>query len=250
MRRALVLLLLLSASAAVAQHRSMQVLLPCRDVQGYARFLQKFGFHTRDSLRDIVRMTDGQVLVAAMNMEDVHGVFLSLFVDDLPYLDSLLSTWSGVNSFRDENGIVNEIDVKAPGGVTLYIHQSEQGSRAKPDMTINPACGALVEFTVSVTNLDSAVAFWKTFGFEQTFEALVPHPVRRVSNGVFSIGLHLSPNTETSLTYASKTAAKQIESIRALGIEPIIANDGTDGGGVMASFQAPEGLIINMLGLR
>jgi hypothetical protein len=250
MCRALVLVLLLMATATMAQHRSMQLVLPCRDVQGYTQFLQKFGFSTMDSLRDIAHLTDGQIFLAVMRMEDTHKEALALFVDDLPHLDTVLSMWSGVNAFREENGTVNEIDVKAPGGLLLYIHQSEQGSRQVPAMTINPACGAFVEFTARVTNLDSAVAFWRAFGFEQTYSSNSPHPMSRVSNGSFSIGLHLDPNTESSITYASKSAAQQIEAIRARGVEPILSNDGKDGSPVMASFQAPEGLIINILGLR
>jgi hypothetical protein len=248
MRRALILVVLLWASASMAQHRSMRVLLPCRDVPAYSRFLHTFGFLTIDSLRDICRMSDGQVFVTLMQMNDLSGVHLALFVDDIAHLDSVLSNIGGVNSFRDENGVLNEIDVKAPGGITLFVHQSLQGSVAKPAMTINPACGAFVEFSVSVTDLPQAVAFWKIFGFEPSYSGNDPLPMSCVSNGSFSIGLHQNPNTEPSITYASKNAADQIAAIRKRSVEPILSQDDTHGAG--ASFQAPEGLIVNIFGVK
>jgi hypothetical protein len=249
MRRALVLLVFLFASGSYAQHRSTRLLLPARDFASYARFLHTFGFATTDSTHDIVRMSDGQLLLALMHIEDLQGPQLAMFVDDIDHIDTLLAMQSGVNVFRDENGAINEIDVKAPGGVMLFIHPSVQGSLQKPAMTANLACGALVEFSVAVTDLDAAAAFWKLFGFEQTYAGASPHPMRRVSDGTFVIGLHQDANTERGLTYASKTAESQIAGIRSHGVEPILSSDGKNGGGVMASFQAPEGLIVTILGL-
>ncbi|MBS1904323.1 MAG: VOC family protein [Bacteroidetes bacterium] len=251
MRRALVLLALLVATSSMAQHRSMRLLLPARDFSGYAKFLHTFGFTTLDSVHSIVRLGDGQVFAALMRLDDeLKGPQLALFVDDIGHVDTLLSTESGVNVFRGEDGQISEIDVHAPGGVMLFIHPSAQGSMQQPPMTANPACGAFVEFSVPVTDVDAAAKFWKLFGFAESYRGEQPHRVVRLGNGSFTIGLHQDPNTERSITYASRTAAEMIEAIRAKGIEPILSDDGKNGGAVMASFESPEGLIVNILGLR
>lgn len=247
MRFAFLLSVLLCAGSALAQHSSVQIVLPGRDVARYTKFMHTFGFQTTDSVRDICRMTDGQVFAAVMRNEQLSGVHLALFVDDITHLDSILSRMGGANSFRDDDGHLNEIDVKAPGGTMLFIHQSVQGSMAKPAMTINPACGAFVEFSTTVTDLAEAVAFWKIFGFEPSYSGNDPMPMTRVSNGSFSIGLHQNPNTETSITYASKTASEQIAAIRKNSVEPILSQDDPKGVSSGASFQAPEGLIINIV---
>jgi hypothetical protein len=190
-------------------------------------------------------MTDGQVFTTLMRTDAPQPVFLALFSDRINDIANSLSWTKDVNVFRKDDSTITEIDIKAPGGVMLFVHPLSQKTH-EPERTPNPKCGAFIEFSTSVPNIDSAVIFWKLFGFDLTYKGNDPLPLARVSDGEFSIGLHQDPYTEPGLQYGSEEAIKQIAAIRITGTEPITTMQNKKGDTVTASFQAPEGLIINM----
>jgi hypothetical protein len=238
-------LLCIATTVFAEQHNSMRVVLPSRDFSTYSKFLHTFGFHTLDSLSDICRLTDGQIFTTLMKTDEPEKVFLALFTDHINDIEAKLSWMKDVNVFRNNDSSITEIDVKAPGGVMLFLHPSSQTIR-EPERIPNKRCGAFIEFSVSVPNVDSAANFWKLFGFDITYKGNDPLPLVRVSDGEFTIGLHQDPYTEPGLQYGSEEAIGQIAAIRKSGIEPITTMQNKKGDTVTASFQAPEGLIINI----
>ncbi|HYM21245.1 MAG TPA: hypothetical protein VEW28_09640 [Candidatus Kapabacteria bacterium] len=254
MRNFLIAVLLFVTSSVFAQqHNSMRVVLPSRDFPTYSKFMHTFGFRTLDSLADICHLFDGYVNVTLMHLNEPQKIFLSLTADRIAAIADSLSWLKDVNVFRRNDSSITQIDVKAPGGIMLSIYPSPKFIKDPSSSGSNITRGArapwdrsFIEFSLRVPNIDSAITFWKLFGFNVTYKGNEPMPLARVSDGEFSIGLHQDPNTEPSLQYSSKNAIRQIAAIRKAGIEPITTTQNKKGEAETASFQAPEGLIFNI----
>ncbi len=236
-----------------------KVLVPSEDLPGYYAFLQKFGFHPIELAADAVptkyteffRVTDGQILLTLMK-SDIKGIHLAMFTPKIDELAKRLQWTSGVNIFRNDDTTINEIDIVAPGNMMIYIHPTAQFNLHElADSALNPRCGALFEYSIAVPNLDSAIEFWKVFGFtvQQKNEGPVPSAI--IGDHGFTIGLHQDPKFDgPALSYAANDSKAKIAAIRKAGIEPIVTLENKDKETVNASFQAPEGLVINIYHVR
>jgi hypothetical protein len=109
----------------------------------------------------------------------------------------------------------------------------------------------LIEYSIGVHNLAEAIAFWKVLGFEVRSKQDGVMPSAIVSDGGFTIGLHQDPKFDgPALSYAAKDSKAKIAAIRKNGIEPIITMENAAKETVNASFQAPEGLIVNIYNVK
>jgi predicted lactoylglutathione lyase len=247
----LALLLFGTASAQEQHFLSTRVLIPCVDMTRYAAFLEKFGFHTsaqptmpRESQAEILRLTDGQIFLTLMRVE-FKGVHLAMFTDHIDdYLKSVPKE-AIANVEHGPGNVVSEVDISAADGVGIFMHPSS--ANVMPDSILNEKIGTFVEFSIGVPDIDKALAFWKTLGYTVTSRETKPHPAARVSDGHFIVGLHSDPDFNgPALSYAVPNAAVKIAAIKASGIEPIVTLQNKAGVTIGASFQAPEGLIINI----
>lgn len=252
MKFLLFFLILFSTASAQQQHfLSTRVLIPCVDMTGYAAYLEKFGFHTssqptmpRESQAEILRLTDGQIFLTLMRVE-FKGVHLAMFTDHIEDYLKAIPKDAIANVEHGPGNVVSEIDISAADGVGIFMHPSS--SNVMPDSILNEKIGTFVEFSIGVPDVDKAIAFWKTLGYAVTSREAKPYPSARLSDGHFMIGLHADKNFNgPALSYAVPNAALKIAAIRASGVEPIVTLQNKVGEVIGASFQAPEGLIINI----
>ncbi len=251
----LFVVLICQGSASAQQHfLNTRVLIPCLDMTRYAAFLEKFGFHTSSQLgvpneaqTALLRLTDGQIFLTLMRAE-FKGVHLAMFTDDIAAYEKQIPKAAIANIDRNGSSI-DEIDISAPGGVGIFMHPSPVSTL--PDSVLNEKIGAFVEFSIGVTNLDSAITFWKSLGYQITSQQAKPYPSATLKKDNFVIGLHTDPNFDgPALSYATTNVVTKIALIKASGIEPITTIQNNKGETVGASFQAPEGLIVNVYDLH
>ena len=171
---------------------------------------------------------------------------LAIFTDNINEIAKRFEHRQGVNSFLADDSSISEIDIIAPGGITVYVHPTTQ--RATTDTLRSLTRGKFMEFSLAVTNLDSAIAFWKLFDYNVvSFDSSSSHPSARMAGRDFTIGFYTNPQFEVpALTYASMNGVGDIAAIRKGGIEPIVTLENKKGETVMATFQAPEGLYVKI----
>jgi hypothetical protein len=198
----------------------------------------------RESHSEILRLTDGQIFLTLMRAE-FKGIHLAMFTDHIEEYASLIPKDKIANIEHGAGNTIDEIDISAADGVGIFMYPS--ATNILPDSILNEKLGAFVEFSIGTTNLDADIAFWKTLGFNLVSKETKPTPTAKVSDGRFTIGLHAEPSFNgPALSYATPNAALKIAAIRASGIEPIVTLQNKKGEVIGASFQAPEGLIINV----
>jgi catechol 2,3-dioxygenase-like lactoylglutathione lyase family enzyme/predicted enzyme related to lactoylglutathione lyase len=249
----LLLMSTLSNGQSVKLGSSARIAVSSNNIPASYEFYKKFGFKPIDgsnpdisSSTSFLRLTDGQIILTLLK-ETFKSPILAYFADDLTSIAPVITKHvPDAEVTTDETGI-NEIIFKAPGGLTIDIHRDRKNHSLKPSGTENPACGTFGELTLGVGNRDSAITFFKHFGFEPTGTYNMPYPWAIAKDGNIVLGIHQNPDLQGAfITYFSSKAEAQIQALVKAGI-PIVKEipDGT-GKTHNATFLSPDGVYFNI----
>lgn len=249
----LLLITAMSNGQNVKLGSSARIAISSSDIPTSYEFYKLFGFRPIEgseteisSSTSFLRLTDGQIILTLLK-ETFKSPLLAYFSEDLTNIATHVKKHvPDAQVSSDEKG-VNEIIFKAPGGLTIDIHRDGKNHSLKPSGSENPFCGTFGELTIGVPNRDSALTFFKNFGFEPTGTYNIPYAWAIAKDGNIVLGIHQNPElTGAFITYFSANAEAQIQAFVKEGI-PIVKEipDGT-GKTVNATFRSPDGVYFNL----
>ncbi len=104
-----------------------------------------------------------------------------------------------------------------PQGKTLLSFPQEDFS--KPEKFPNLQCGIFGEFATPVKDLNSAIAFWQSLGFEAKTVNQQPYPWAILSDGMNILGLHQTQDFDyPAITYFAPDMIERVKKLKESGI--------------------------------
>lgn len=105
-----------------------------------------------------------------------------------------------------------------PNGQRVVLNEARTYSPAdwKPEAV--PACGELLEYSLSTDSLEDSLAFWQRIGLEVLREGVEPHRWARLGGNGLVLGLHECSRFDAGLTFRAASYDARCEFLRALGL--------------------------------
>jgi catechol 2,3-dioxygenase-like lactoylglutathione lyase family enzyme len=160
-----------------------------------------------------VQLYDGQLIIALH--QDGH------LYHGLTYFGAeLAERVAGLEKVKIEFRIKNEHDNQLVQAI--FVAQNDipislvNFPSTPPARTINPLLGKFGEYSLGVADLQSAIDYWQTLGFQLAYRTDQPYPWAILSDGLLVLGLHQTDNfSGPILTYFAADMEEKVVRLRA-----------------------------------
>jgi hypothetical protein len=108
----------------------------------------------------------------------------------------------------------------SPNGVAITLVEEDPASLPELDQEFAFRGGTFGEYSVAVSALTAAIAFWQLLGFELLHHSEEPYPWAILGDGLLVLGLHQTDQfAGEAITYFAPDMGKRIAALKRAGFD-------------------------------